>query len=104
MARKDHCIQSILGAEVGYRDNAARVLALRTADGPRRHQRQREGPLPAATSTRRRGKVNSGERCEMSYLEKFKIHPGARVKLGDVDPTFKDRHESREDAAQEIER
>ncbi len=40
----------------------------------------------------------------MSYLGQFKIEPGARVKLAQVDPAFKGRHESHEDAAVEIER
>ena len=39
----------------------------------------------------------------MNYLERFKVKPGARVKLKDVDPAFKDRHESHKDAAEEIE-
>lgn len=40
----------------------------------------------------------------MNYLERFKVQPGATVKLKDVDPAFKDRHESRAEAAAEIER
>lgn len=39
----------------------------------------------------------------MNYLERFRVRPGARVKLADIDPSFKDRHEGREDAAEEIE-
>jgi PPK2 family polyphosphate:nucleotide phosphotransferase len=39
----------------------------------------------------------------MSYLERFRVRPGARVKLADIDPAFKDQHGSHEDAAAEIE-
>lgn len=38
----------------------------------------------------------------MNYLERFKVHPGSRVKLKDIDPAFTDRHETHQDAAQEI--
>lgn len=40
----------------------------------------------------------------MSYLAQFRVLPGARVKLADMDPSFKDRHDSQEAAAGEIER
>lgn len=40
----------------------------------------------------------------MSYLEQFKVRPGVRVKLKDMDPAFTDRHESHEQAAAEVER
>jgi PPK2 family polyphosphate:nucleotide phosphotransferase len=39
----------------------------------------------------------------MSYLERFRVPPGARVRLADTDPSFKDHHESHEAAAAEIE-
>jgi PPK2 family polyphosphate:nucleotide phosphotransferase len=39
----------------------------------------------------------------MNYLERFRVRPGTRVKLADIDPSFKDHHESHEDAAGEIE-
>ena len=39
----------------------------------------------------------------MSYLERFRVRPGARVRLADIDPSFKDRHESQDAAAGEIE-
>ena len=39
----------------------------------------------------------------MNYLERFRVRPGAKVKLDDIDPAFKDHHESHEDAATEIE-
>ncbi len=39
----------------------------------------------------------------MSNLEQFRVAPGARVRLADVDPAFKGHHQSREDAAAEIE-
>jgi len=38
----------------------------------------------------------------MNYLEQFRVVPGTRVRLKDIDPAFKDRHESHEQAAQEI--
>jgi PPK2 family polyphosphate:nucleotide phosphotransferase len=40
---------------------------------------------------------------EVNYLERFRVLPGAGVKLKDIDPAFKDRHESHKDAAAEIE-
>jgi PPK2 family polyphosphate:nucleotide phosphotransferase len=40
----------------------------------------------------------------MNYLERFKVSPGSKVKLKDIDPAFKDRHENHKDAAEEIER
>jgi PPK2 family polyphosphate:nucleotide phosphotransferase len=40
----------------------------------------------------------------VSYLDQFRIKPGATVKLKDIDPAFKDRHESHEDALEEIQR
>jgi PPK2 family polyphosphate:nucleotide phosphotransferase len=39
----------------------------------------------------------------MSYAERFRVLPGARVRLADMDPAFKDQHESQEAAAAEIE-
>ena len=39
----------------------------------------------------------------MNYLERFRVAPGAKVKLKEIDPAFKDRHESHEDAIEEIE-
>jgi PPK2 family polyphosphate:nucleotide phosphotransferase len=39
----------------------------------------------------------------MSYLERFRIRPGTRVRLADTDPSFKDHHDSHEAAAAEIE-
>ena len=39
----------------------------------------------------------------MSYLERFRVRPGTRVRLADADPSFKDHHESHEAAAAEIE-
>jgi PPK2 family polyphosphate:nucleotide phosphotransferase len=39
----------------------------------------------------------------MNYLERFRVRPGTQVKLADIDPSFKDRHDSQEDAAEEIE-
>ena len=39
----------------------------------------------------------------MNYLERFRVPPGTAVKLKDIDPGFKDRHESHKEAAKEIE-
>jgi PPK2 family polyphosphate:nucleotide phosphotransferase len=39
----------------------------------------------------------------VNYQERFKVAPGARIKLKDIDPGFKDRHENHKDAAAEIE-
>jgi PPK2 family polyphosphate:nucleotide phosphotransferase len=39
----------------------------------------------------------------VNYLERFKVAPGTQVKLKDIDPGFKDRHESHKEAAEEIE-
>jgi PPK2 family polyphosphate:nucleotide phosphotransferase len=39
----------------------------------------------------------------MNDLERFRVKPGAKVKLKEIDPGFKDRHESHKDAAEEIE-
>lgn len=38
----------------------------------------------------------------MNYLEKFRVEPGSKVKLKDIDPDFKDDHKNRESAAEEI--
>ncbi|MBW4051773.1 MAG: polyphosphate kinase 2 family protein [Proteobacteria bacterium] len=38
----------------------------------------------------------------MSYLERFRVRPGARVQLAAIDPSFKDRHEGQDAAAAEI--
>jgi PPK2 family polyphosphate:nucleotide phosphotransferase len=40
----------------------------------------------------------------LNYLERFRVAPGKSVKLKDIDPAFKDRHENHQDAAEEIER
>lgn len=39
----------------------------------------------------------------MNYFERFRVQPGAKVKLKEIDASFKDRHESHKDAAEEIE-
>lgn len=39
----------------------------------------------------------------MNYLQRFRVLPGASVKLKDIDPAFKDHHENREQAAEETE-
>ncbi len=38
----------------------------------------------------------------MNYLERFKVTPGAKVKLKDIDPAFKHRHKNHEAAKQKI--
>jgi PPK2 family polyphosphate:nucleotide phosphotransferase len=38
----------------------------------------------------------------MNYLERFKVSPGAKVKLADFDPSFKDGHKNHTDASDEI--
>lgn len=38
----------------------------------------------------------------MNYLQRFRIDPGAKVKLKAIDPSFKDGHESHKSAAEEI--
>ena len=38
----------------------------------------------------------------MNYMQQFKVQPGARVKLKDIDPAFKDGYESHEAADKEI--
>jgi PPK2 family polyphosphate:nucleotide phosphotransferase len=39
----------------------------------------------------------------MNGLERFRVKPGAKLKLKDIDPGFTDRHDSHKDAAEEIE-
>jgi polyphosphate kinase 2 (PPK2 family) len=38
----------------------------------------------------------------VNYLERFKVAPGAKVKLADIDPSFKDGHQNKDQAADEI--
>jgi PPK2 family polyphosphate:nucleotide phosphotransferase len=40
---------------------------------------------------------------KVNYLERFKVNPGSKVDLKDIDPAFKDRHESHRSAREEIE-
>ena len=40
----------------------------------------------------------------MKYFKRFKVSPGSKVKLKDIDPGFKDHHESHKDAAKEIDK
>ena len=40
----------------------------------------------------------------MDYLQRFRVAPGAKVKLKDVDPAFTDGHESHKAATEEIAR
>ena len=39
----------------------------------------------------------------MGYLKRFRVAPGSKVKLKDIDPGFKDKHENHAEAAEEIE-
>ena len=39
----------------------------------------------------------------MNYSQRFQVSPGTTVKLKDIDPGFKDRHESHKEAAEELE-
>jgi len=39
----------------------------------------------------------------MKYMNRFRVAPGSKVKLKDIDPGFKDRHENHKEAADEIE-
>jgi PPK2 family polyphosphate:nucleotide phosphotransferase len=39
----------------------------------------------------------------MKYINQFRVEPGRKVKLKDIDPGFKDHHESRKKAIEEIE-
>ena len=38
----------------------------------------------------------------MNYIQRFRVAPGAGVRLEDIDPTFKDRHEDHQEANEEI--
>ena len=38
----------------------------------------------------------------MNYRKRFMVEPGAKVRLGKIDPAFKDKHESKSSAAREI--
>jgi hypothetical protein len=40
----------------------------------------------------------------MDYRKRFVIEPGARVRLGKIDPAFKDKHESHDTATPEIQK
>jgi polyphosphate kinase 2 (PPK2 family) len=39
----------------------------------------------------------------MKYFDRFRVAPGSKVKLKDIDPRFKDHHESRKEASEEME-
>jgi polyphosphate kinase 2 (PPK2 family) len=39
----------------------------------------------------------------VKYVERFRVPPGTNVKLKDIDPGFKNRHECHKEAAKEIE-
>src|SRR5260370_10754497 len=40
----------------------------------------------------------------MDYRKRFVVEPGARVRLGKIDPAFKDKHESHETSAPELQK
>ena len=40
----------------------------------------------------------------MKYVNRFKVAPGSKVKLKNIDPGFKDHHENHKEAAEEIEK
>ena len=40
----------------------------------------------------------------MDYRKRFAVEPGARVRLGKIDPGFKDEHASQDSAAAEIQK
>ncbi|MGO8759934.1 MAG: polyphosphate kinase 2 family protein [Terracidiphilus sp.] len=40
----------------------------------------------------------------MNYLQRFRVAPGSKLKLKEIDPAFKDGHESHESAAEEVAR
>jgi hypothetical protein len=39
----------------------------------------------------------------VKYVNRFKVAPGSKVKLKDIDPGFRDHYESHKDSAEEIE-
>jgi PPK2 family polyphosphate:nucleotide phosphotransferase len=39
---------------------------------------------------------------QVNYRERFRVPPGTSVKLKDIDPAFKDRHQGHKEAAEEI--
>src|SRR5580700_3998954 len=39
----------------------------------------------------------------MKYLNRFKVPPGSKVKLNDIDPGFKGHHDSHKEVIEEIE-
>ena len=44
----------------------------------------------------------AGRRGKLNYTQLFKVKPGTRVKLKDIDPAFKGDHKNDEDAAEEL--
>jgi polyphosphate kinase 2 (PPK2 family) len=48
-------------------------------------------------------KRGGGSGGDVSYLKRFRVAAGSKVKLRDIDPGFKDEHESHAEAAEEIE-
>jgi PPK2 family polyphosphate:nucleotide phosphotransferase len=46
----------------------------------------------------------AGRRTKMKYGNRFRVAPGSKVKLKDIDPGFKDHHKSHNEAAEELEK
>jgi PPK2 family polyphosphate:nucleotide phosphotransferase len=46
--------------------------------------------------------LTPGKRNQVNYLERFRVRPGAKVKLKEIDTGFKDHHENHKAAADEI--
>jgi PPK2 family polyphosphate:nucleotide phosphotransferase len=49
-------------------------------------------------------KYASASEDSVNYVQRFRVPPGTKVKLKDIDPGFKDHHEGHKEAANEIER
>jgi PPK2 family polyphosphate:nucleotide phosphotransferase len=60
--------------------------------------------MMAAGGLRRKTRIaaSAATESDMNYLEMFKVAPGSKVKLREIDPGFKDAHESHDSAAEEI--
>ena len=47
------------------------------------------------------GRFRQHEEMSLNYLERFRVTPGDKLKLADIDPGFKDRHKNHEAAEEE---
>ena len=73
--------------------------------GPTRQESR--DPARGAAEARGQGRPHAGKSrggCNVKYVNRFRVHPGDEVRLKDVDPGFKDHHESHKKAAEEIDR